>query len=108
MQAAKPDLVHVSVNAFGTGPLGHDRPGYDALVQAFTGIMAMTGEPGGNPVRAAPSIIDISTGLWAALAVCAVRWFTRRPWVVLVLPVVAVVVWLLALTLGEQLLGWQA
>ncbi|KGN42576.1 hypothetical protein [Knoellia aerolata] len=46
--------------------------------------------------------------LWAALAVCAVRWFTRRPWVVLVLPVVAVVVWLLALTLGEQLLGWQA
>jgi crotonobetainyl-CoA:carnitine CoA-transferase CaiB-like acyl-CoA transferase len=71
MQAAKPDLVHVSVNAFGTGPLGHDRPGYDALVQAFTGIMAMTGEPGGNPVRAAPSIIDISTGLWAALAVQA-------------------------------------
>ncbi|WP_200945099.1 CaiB/BaiF CoA transferase family protein [Nocardioides sp. Root1257] len=71
MLATKPDLVHVSVNAFGTGPLGHDRPGYDALVQAFTGIMAMTGEPGGSPVRAAPSIIDISTGLWAALAVQA-------------------------------------
>lgn len=69
--AVKPDLVHVSVNAFGTGPIGHDRPGYDALVQAFTGIMAMTGEPGGKPVRAAPSIIDISTGLWAALAVQA-------------------------------------
>ena len=71
MLAVKPDLVHVSVNAFGTGPIGHDRPGYDALVQAFTGIMAMTGEPGGRPVRAAPSIIDISTGLWAALAVQA-------------------------------------
>ena len=71
MLAAKPDLVHVSINAFGTGPIGHDRPGYDALVQAFTGIMAMTGEPGGKPVRAAPSIIDISTGLWAALAVQA-------------------------------------
>jgi crotonobetainyl-CoA:carnitine CoA-transferase CaiB-like acyl-CoA transferase len=66
-----PDLIHVSVNAFGTGPLGHDRPGYDALVQAFTGIMQMTGEPDGEPVRAAPSVIDISTGLWAALAIQA-------------------------------------
>ena len=45
---------------------------------------------------------------WALLAVCAFRWFTRRPWVVLVLPVVAAAVWLLTLTLGEQVLGWQA
>jgi len=45
---------------------------------------------------------------WAALAVCAFRWFTRRPWVVLVLPMVAVAIWFLALTLGERLLGWQA
>lgn len=71
LQKVKPDLVHVSVTAFGTGPLGHDRPGYDALIQAFTGIMQMTGEPDGGPVRAAPSIVDISTGLWAALAVQA-------------------------------------
>lgn len=68
---ANPALVHVSVNAFGAGPLGHDRPGYDALVQAFTGIMEMTGEPDGGPVRAAPSVIDISTGLWAALSIQA-------------------------------------
>lgn len=68
---ANPDLIHVSVNAFGTGPLGHDRPGYDALVQAFTGIMEMTGEPEGGPVRAAPSVIDISTGMWAALSIQA-------------------------------------
>lgn len=45
---------------------------------------------------------------WAALAVCAFRWFTRRPWVVLALPVVAVAVWFLVLTLGEQALGWRA
>jgi uncharacterized membrane protein YhaH (DUF805 family) len=45
---------------------------------------------------------------WAALAVCAYRWFTRRPWVVLILPLVAAAVWFLSLTLGEQLLGWQA
>jgi crotonobetainyl-CoA:carnitine CoA-transferase CaiB-like acyl-CoA transferase len=65
------DVVHCSVSAFGTGPLGHDRPGYDAIVQAFAGIMAMTGDPDGSPVRAAPSIVDISTGLWATAAVQA-------------------------------------
>jgi crotonobetainyl-CoA:carnitine CoA-transferase CaiB-like acyl-CoA transferase len=71
MLGAKPDLIHLSVNAFGAGPIGHDRPGYDALIQAFTGIMQMTGEGDGPPVRAAPSIIDVSTGLWGALSVQA-------------------------------------
>jgi crotonobetainyl-CoA:carnitine CoA-transferase CaiB-like acyl-CoA transferase len=69
--AVSPSLVHCSVSAFGSGPLGHDRPGYDAIVQAFTGIMEMTGEPDGAPVRAAPSIVDVSTGLWATTAIQA-------------------------------------
>jgi crotonobetainyl-CoA:carnitine CoA-transferase CaiB-like acyl-CoA transferase len=72
-----PDLVHCSVSAFGQGPLGHDRPGYDALVQAFTGIMEMTGDPAGQPARAAPSVIDISAGLWASIAIQAS--LARRP-----------------------------
>jgi hypothetical protein len=46
--------------------------------------------------------------VWAALAVYAVRWFTRRPWVVLLLPFIAAAVWFAAITLGEQVLGWQA
>lgn len=66
-----PGLVHCSVSAFGERPLGHDRPGYDAIVQAFTGIMAMTGDQGGRPARAAPSIVDVSTGLWATIAIQA-------------------------------------
>lgn len=45
---------------------------------------------------------------WLALAVLAVRWFRTRPWVVLVLPLVAAGVWWLTLTLGERLLDWQA
>ncbi|WP_211210865.1 CaiB/BaiF CoA transferase family protein [Sporichthya polymorpha] len=64
-------LVHCAVSAFGTGPIGHDRAGYDALIQAFSGILDATGEPGGGPCRAAPSIIDMTTGMWAALAVQA-------------------------------------
>jgi crotonobetainyl-CoA:carnitine CoA-transferase CaiB-like acyl-CoA transferase len=64
-------LVHCAVSAFGTGPIGHDRAGYDALIQAFTGILEATGEPDGGPSRAAPSIIDMTTGMWAALAIQA-------------------------------------
>ena len=64
-------LVHCSVSAFGTGPIGHDRAGYDALIQAFTGILEATGEPDGGPCRAAPSIIDMTTGMWAALSIQA-------------------------------------
>lgn len=66
-----PSVVHCSISAFGERPLGRVRPGYDALVQAFTGIMEMTGDPDGLPARAAPSIVDVSTGLWASIAIQA-------------------------------------
>ncbi|WP_250282820.1 MULTISPECIES: CaiB/BaiF CoA transferase family protein [unclassified Frankia] len=66
-----PRVVHCSISAFGEGPLGHDRPGYDAIVQAFTGIMEMTGDADGRPARAAPSVVDVSTGLWAITAIQA-------------------------------------
>lgn len=52
--------------------------------------------------------IGLLWAVWLALAVMAVRWFTRRPWVVLVLPLLAVAIWWTAITLGEQALGWQA
>jgi crotonobetainyl-CoA:carnitine CoA-transferase CaiB-like acyl-CoA transferase len=66
-----PGVVHCSISAFGEGPLGHDRPGYDAIVQAFAGIMEMTGDQDGLPARAAPSIVDVSTGLWALIGIQA-------------------------------------
>ena len=68
-RARKPALVYCNLGAFGgAGPLA-DRPGYDPLMQAFGGIMSVVGEPGGAPVRVGPSIIDMGTGMWAALGI---------------------------------------
>ena len=64
-----PRLIYCSISAFGrTGPR-KDAPGYEALMQAFSGIMSITGEPGRQPVRAGVSFLDLTTGLLCALGV---------------------------------------
>lgn len=71
LRARHPSLVYASVNAFGTtGPL-QQRPGFDPLVQAFAGIMSVTGPPGGPPARVGTSLVDLGTGMWLALAILA-------------------------------------
>lgn len=68
---AKPDLVYCNLGAFGgVGPLA-DRPGYDPLMQAFGGMMSVTGEEGRPPVRVGVSIVDMGTGLWAVIGILA-------------------------------------
>ena len=71
VRARSPRLVYATIGAFGrTGPLA-DEPGYDPLMQAAAGIMSVTGEPDRPPVRVGASLVDIGTGVWAALAIVA-------------------------------------
>lgn len=71
VRARRPSVVYCSIGAFGSaGPL-HEDAGYDPLMQAFAGLFDVTGERGRPGVRVGTSIVDFSTGLWAALAVVA-------------------------------------
>lgn len=69
--ARNPALIVASVSAFGQGPIGRTMPGYDALVQAVSGLMSFTGNKGDATVRIAPSVLDLTTGIWAAMGVMA-------------------------------------
>jgi crotonobetainyl-CoA:carnitine CoA-transferase CaiB-like acyl-CoA transferase len=71
LRELNPKLVYCSISGYGTsGPLA-DRAGYDPLLQGETGIMSVTGEAEGLPVRVGVSLIDQGTGVWAALAIVA-------------------------------------
>ncbi|MDH5753191.1 MAG: CoA transferase, partial [Deltaproteobacteria bacterium] len=68
LRQINPRLIHTSVTAFGSQGPRSQEPGYEALMQAFTGVMELTGHPEGEPARSGVSILDMSTGITAALA----------------------------------------
>jgi len=69
LSAINPGLVYCSISAYGAkGPM-KDKPAYDGAVQAFSGHMSITGEPGGGPVRTGASVVDLGTGITAYGAV---------------------------------------
>ena len=71
LRARNPRLVTCDIGAFGrSGPLRR-QAGYDPLLQAFSGLMSVTGEPDGPAMRVGASIVDLGTGLWAALGIVA-------------------------------------
>ncbi|RMI28820.1 CaiB/BaiF CoA transferase family protein [Nocardia stercoris] len=71
LRITKPELIYAEVGAFGhTGPM-NTLPGYDPLMQAFSGIMNITGEEGQAPVRAGVSIVDFGTGMWVVIGILA-------------------------------------
>lgn len=66
-----PGLVYASISGYGqTGPESQ-RPGYDAIAQARSGIMSVTGETDGPPVRVGVSSADIAAGMWAIIGILA-------------------------------------
>jgi len=78
LAARFPRLVHVRVSGFGAdGPLG-GLPGYDAALQALNGLMSVNGEAGGAPLRVGLPVVDMVTGLNAALGVMLALHERRR------------------------------
>ncbi|MEA3153387.1 MAG: hypothetical protein QOK44_976 [Betaproteobacteria bacterium] len=75
LKKINPRLIYCSVTGFGqTGPY-RERPGYDFMIQGMGGLMSITGErddlPGGGPQRVGVPIVDMMTGMYASIAVCA-------------------------------------
>ena len=69
LAATQPRLVYCSIAAFGrTGPRA-ESGGYEAVMQAFSGVMSITGEPGGAPDRCGVSFLDLGTGALAAFGI---------------------------------------
>src|SRR3954470_3712667 len=62
-----PGVVYCSVTAFGA----HDRPGYDLLLQAMGGLMSVTGEEDGRPLKVGAAVVDLVCGLYAAIGILA-------------------------------------
>jgi formyl-CoA transferase len=71
LTARNPKLVYCSLRALGSvGPL-KDRPGFEPMVQAFSGLMMLSGHPDGPPIRMGTQVLDHGTGMWAAIGVLA-------------------------------------
>ena len=71
LRAENPRLVQVSLTAYGSSGPYRDLPGYDIVVQAMGGLMSITGEPDGRPMRVGVAIVDVLAGTYIAIAILA-------------------------------------
>ena len=69
IRAIREDIIYLSVTAFGDRGALTELPGYEPLIQAFAGVMSVTGHPDGPPARVGGSVVDFGTGMWSAIAI---------------------------------------
>ncbi|WP_426955533.1 CaiB/BaiF CoA transferase family protein [Muricoccus radiodurans] len=71
LKADCPRLIYLSCTGFGQDGPYAKRKGYDTVFQAMSGLMSLTGERGGGPVKPGLPVADLSSGLWVAIAILA-------------------------------------
>jgi crotonobetainyl-CoA:carnitine CoA-transferase CaiB-like acyl-CoA transferase len=71
LRAANPRLVHCSISGYGPDGPYAERPGYDFIAQAMGGLMSVTGEPDGPPLKLGVAAADMTTGMFACIAILA-------------------------------------
>jgi crotonobetainyl-CoA:carnitine CoA-transferase CaiB-like acyl-CoA transferase len=71
LRALNPRLVHLAIGGFGTTGPDAAKPGYDFVIQAVGGLMSITGEPDGRPLKVGVAISDVVTGMFGAVAILA-------------------------------------
>ena len=71
LKSLNPQIIRGSINGFGTTGPYKDRPAFDFIAQAASGLMSLTGDPNGPPQRVGPPVGDLISGLYAALGVVA-------------------------------------
>jgi crotonobetainyl-CoA:carnitine CoA-transferase CaiB-like acyl-CoA transferase len=69
LASENPGLVYCSITGFGGAGAGAELPGYDLLVQALGGLMSITGEPDGEPLKVGVALVDVIAGLYAAVGI---------------------------------------
>ena len=75
---SNPGLIYCAITGYGqTGP-ERDRPGYDFAIQAQGGLMSITGEPEGEPMKTGVAVVDITAGLFASQAILAALHHRQR------------------------------
>ena len=78
LHALNPKLVYCSITGFGqTGPMAH-RAGYDFIIQGMGGLMSITGHPETGPVKAGVAISDLSTGMYASIAILGALYHVKN------------------------------
>src|SRR5215212_2484132 len=66
-----PNLIHLAISGFGTRGPDADKPGYDFVIQAVGGLMSITGEPNGRPMKVGVAISDVVSGMFGAVSILA-------------------------------------